>query len=118
MARLFADEDFPFDTVQALRHLGHDAVTTRESGLANRGTADPDILRAATADGRAVLTQNRRHFIRLHIERQTHAGIIVCTEDLDYQRLARRIHAAIADLDSLAGRLIRVTRPGPGEADT
>jgi predicted nuclease of predicted toxin-antitoxin system len=86
VARLFADEDFPFEIVRILRRLGHDAVTTREAGWANRGTGDPEILRIAAADGRAVLTRNRRHFMRLHREQPGHAGIIVCTADLVLQR--------------------------------
>ncbi len=31
MARLYADEDFPFPVVERLRQLGHDVVTTFES---------------------------------------------------------------------------------------
>jgi predicted nuclease of predicted toxin-antitoxin system len=115
VALLFADEDFPYEIVQALSRLGHDATTTREAGLANRGTGDPEILRIATAGGRAVLTRNRRHFMRLHMQQPDHAGIIVCTVDSDFERQAQRVHAAISTLGSLAGRLIRVYRPGPGE---
>lgn len=40
-----------------------------------------------------------------------HAGIIVSTEDLERQRLATGIHAAIAAEKSLVGKLIRVNRP-------
>jgi hypothetical protein len=45
MARLFADEDFPLLTVRTLRTFGHDVITTREAGLAGRGTADADSFR-------------------------------------------------------------------------
>lgn len=117
MAQLFADEDFPFETVRVLRTLGHDVLTTLEAGLAGVGTPDAEILKAAIATGRAVLTQNRRHFMRLHMEQSRHAGIVVCTTDLDFERQARRIHAAISALDSLDGQLIRVNRPGPAEED-
>jgi predicted nuclease of predicted toxin-antitoxin system len=115
VARLFADEDFPLWTVQALRSLRHDVRTTREAGLANVGTADPAILQAAIADGRAVLTRNRRDFMRLHLTLPHHAGIMVRTADDNFERQAERIHAAVAGLDSLAGRLIRVNCPGPDE---
>jgi hypothetical protein len=118
VARLFADEDFPLGTVEVLRSLGHDAVTTRDAGLANRGTSDPDILRAATAEGRAVLTYNRIDFMRLHRQQLGHAGIIVCTADTDFERQAQRIHTAISGLGELTGRFIRVTRPGPAEERT
>ena len=115
MARLFADENFSLRVVRALRDLGHDVLTTREAGLSGVGTDDPDILEAATSSGRAVLTQDRYDFMRLHVRRSNHGGIIVCTYDPDPERLARRIHDAISAHDSLAGILTRVTRPGPAE---
>ena len=115
MAHLFADEDFPLETVRALRRLGHDVLTTRKAGLANQGTADPDVLDAASTADRAILTQNRRHFMRLHLHQPRHAGIVVCTADPDFERQAQRIHRAIAAHGVLAGLLIRVNRPGPAE---
>ena len=115
MARLLSDEDFSLRVVDELRRLGHDVQTVREMGLANQKTADPVLVAIATRDGRAMLTYNRRHFGRLHLADPRHAGIIICTRDPDVVRQARRIHATIADLDSLAGRLIRVNRPGPNE---
>jgi predicted nuclease of predicted toxin-antitoxin system len=114
MARLLSDEDFSRRVVEELRQLGHDVVTARELGLANQGTQDPLILLVATRDARAVLTYNRRDFGRLHLTDANHSGIIVCTRDPDVVRQAQRIHAAIATLENLTGRLIRVTRPGPG----
>ncbi len=39
------------------------------------------------------------------------AGIIVCTEDLDRQRLAIRINEAIINAEPLINKLVRVTRP-------
>ncbi len=72
------------------------------------------MLALAAIQGRAVLTVNRDDFIRLHRMSPDHAGIIVCTEDLDRQRLATRIHETIAAEESLFGKLIRVNRP-PGE---
>ncbi|OAD19383.1 hypothetical protein THIOM_004984 [Candidatus Thiomargarita nelsonii] len=47
------------------------------------------------AQGRAVLTINRKHFIRLHRLQPEHAGIIVCTFDPNFVGQARRIHEAI-----------------------
>lgn len=111
MARLYADEHFPRRAVEALRRHGHDVVTIQEHGLAYVGTEDSDVLAAATGEGRAVVTINRRHFIRLHRTTAGHAGIIVCTEDLDHAALAGRIHAAIDGVPDLAGMLIRVYRP-------
>ncbi len=111
MARLYANENFPLAVVKALRMCGHDAVTVQETGRGNIGLPDEQILQEATADRRAVLTMNRRHFVRLHRAWSGHAGIIACTYDPDSEGLSRRINAAIADRDSLAGELIRVNRP-------
>lgn len=57
------------------------------------------------------MTQNRRDVIRLHRLKPDHAGIIVCTEDRNFQRLATRIHEAISAEESLKTKLIRVNRP-------
>ena len=54
---------------------------------------------------------NRRDFIRLHTLQPDHIGIIVCTEDQDWERLAARINEAISTTETLRGKLIRVKRP-------
>ena len=69
--QLYADEDFPYPVVEALRRLGHDVLTTQEDG--RQQAPDPDILARAHALGRAVITHNRRHFERLHL-RGAHAA--------------------------------------------
>ena len=111
MARLYADEDFDHRVVEQLRRLGHDVRTVQEAGQANRKTPDSDVLSFAAADNRAVLTYNRRNFIRLHQQAQGHAGIIVCTRDVDAVALAVRIDEAVAHLPTLDDRLIRIARP-------
>jgi hypothetical protein len=111
VASLFADENFPLQVVEGLRRLGHDVLTSQESGQSGKATPDTEILAFATSLGRAVLTLNRRDFIRLHFQRAEHAGIIVCSQDPDTEGQARRIHDGIARDSSLAGRLIRVDRP-------
>ena len=113
MARLFSDENFPRPVVVELRHLGHDVVDTGHVGLANRGVSDAEVLDAATADGRAVLTLDRGDFYRLHRARGSHAGIIACTQDVNWPMMAARIDAAISSLGRLDGQFIRVVRPGP-----
>ncbi|HEY9850222.1 MAG TPA: DUF5615 family PIN-like protein [Leptolyngbyaceae cyanobacterium] len=49
-----------------LRALGHDVLTVQEAGNANQGMPDSDVLAFATSEKRAVLTQNRKDFFRLH----------------------------------------------------
>ena len=111
MARLYADEDFPGPVVDILRDLVHDVMTVQEAG--RTGGSDPQVLADATADGRAVLTHNHRHYKRLHAT-QSHAGIISCTRDKDdMPGLAQRIHDAISAAPSLTNQFIRIIRPNP-----
>lgn len=107
--QLYADEDFPFPAVVVLRQLGHDVLTAQEDG--RMATPDPDILARAHALGRAVLTQNRRDFERLHRQGAPHSGILSTTHDPnDPDGLAARVHAALAGR-SLGRWCIRVNRP-------
>lgn len=113
MARLYANENFPFPVVAELRHLGHDVVTMQDVGQAGQAVPDEQVLAFAAAEGRAVLTLNRKHFVRLHGERPDHAGIVACTFDPDFAGQARRIDTSIASESALKGLLIRVNRPTP-----
>jgi len=110
MARLYANENFPLPVVEALRELGHDVLTTVEAGKAGQAVPDAEVLRFATAQGRAVITLNRKHFIRLHNISPDHAGIIVCTFDPDFRRQAERVHAVIRSAEA-AGKLLRINKP-------
>ena len=91
MARLYTNENFPLPTVEELRRLGHDVLTIHETGKAGLALADEDVLEFARTEQRALVTLNRKHFIRLHQEQPDHSGIVVCTFDLDFAGLARRI---------------------------
>jgi hypothetical protein len=113
MARLYADEDFPFPVVERLRQLGHDIVTTLQAGQANQRIEDAEQLAFATGLGRAMLTRNRRHFIRLHRISAHHAGIISITDDPDLDGQASRIDAALSPYATLANQHVRVNRPNP-----
>lgn len=108
MARLFADEQFPRPAVEHLRSFGHDVLTVQEAGKA--GASDPEVFAFARANNRAVLTQNRRDFIRLHRSQPDHAGVIICSDDQNFARLAKRTHEAISAEETLQGNLIRVVR--------
>jgi uncharacterized protein with PIN domain len=110
VAKFYADEQFPKKTSEALRVLGHDVLTTQEANNANQGIADSEVLAYAIARDRAVLTINRQDFIKLHKSSSQHTGIIVCTENPDFIRLAEKIHIAVIQLDSLNDRLIRICR--------
>ena len=111
MARFYANENFPRQGVEALRDLGHDVLTTHEAGRSGQAVSDEDVLAFATESRRAVLTLNRRDFIRLHQRGPDHAGIVACTQDPDPVGQAARIDEAVRTAGELAGQLLRVNRP-------
>ena len=113
MTRLYTNENFPLPAVEELRRLGHDVLTLYETGRAGQAMSDPEVLNYARAEGRALVTLNRKHFIRLHREQPEHPGIIVCTIDADFAALARRIHEGIAAQSELTGSLVRINRSSP-----
>ncbi|MBX2890075.1 MAG: DUF5615 family PIN-like protein [Saprospiraceae bacterium] len=95
MTRLYGNENFDLQVIGHLRKLGYDALTAHEAGKANQRIPDEQVLEFAISENRAVLTFNRKGFFRLHKTTPSHLGIIACTYDADYERLARRIHAEI-----------------------
>lgn len=111
MARFYSNENFPMPVVQELRRNGHDVLTSFEAGNANQRVPDEEVLSFATKENRALLTLNRKHFIRLHKRDAAHAGIVACTADADYTGQARRIHTEVEARDSLLGQLVRINRP-------
>ncbi len=111
MARIYADEQYPFPVVKILRNLGHDVLTVQEAGKANQKIPDEEVLAFAVSTNRAIVTLNRPDFIRLHRLSSDHNGIIVCTSDQNWERLPLRINEAIANLETLRSLLIRVNRP-------
>ncbi len=111
MARLYADENFAFPVVSSLRQLGHDVLTTQEAGRSEQAIPDNEVLQFACDENRAVLTFNRKHFIRLHQEMPEHHGIIVCTYDHNFAAQSERIHAAIMAQADISRLLLRVNRP-------
>lgn len=113
MASLYTDENVPIEVADTLRQLGHDVLTALDDGRANQGIDDPDVLTRPTQLGRAVVTNNRGDYHRLHRLGVVHAGVITYTYDPDSVELARRIHAAIASLATLQALLIRIVRPNP-----
>jgi hypothetical protein len=111
VAKFYADENFPHPVVEELRALGHDVLTIQETGRAGQGASDEDVLDSAAVGQRAVLTLNRKHFMKLHRKRQDHAGIVACTVDLNFIALAHRINAAVTSQADLTNKLIRFYRP-------
>ena len=111
-SRFLADENFPYPVTDALRRPGHDVLTLSDLGLAGQSLTDFAVLKTASDDSRAVLTLNRRDFVRLHRESSDHGGIVTCTFDLDFEAQAERIRIAVEELPALVGQLLRVNRAG------
>ena len=111
MARLYSNENFPLPVVEELRRLGHDVLTIQETGKAEQSLPDESVLSFGKSENRAVITLNRKHFIKLHNTNPDHSGIIVCSFDPDFIGQARRIHETIKSRSSLFKQLIRINRP-------
>jgi hypothetical protein len=114
VAAFYADENFRYPVVAALRRLGHDVLTCQEAGRADQGIADEVVLSDALAMGRILLTQNREDFKKLHRSGLPHRGIVVCTYDRDTEGLAQRITDAVAKEEPGGCWLASVVRPNPG----
>ena len=111
-ARLYSNENFPRRVVEELRRLGHDVLTSQQAKPSNQRIPDDEVLDFATREKRAVLTLNRRDFMRLHLSTKgRHGGIIVCSADLRVEAFAGRIDEAIGQTTELAGQLLRVNFP-------
>ena len=111
MANFYADEQFPFQVVELLRNFEHDVLTVQEAGNANQRIPDDQVLAFAIGQERSILTINRIDFIRLHRRDNKHFGIIVCTNNRNWEQFAARIDDAVRIEKSLRGKLIRVVRP-------
>lgn len=111
MARLYSNENFPLPAVLELEKLGHDVLTSFESGRAGQRIPDPKVLEFAVQQKRILVTLNRRHFIKLHEQNPDHFGIIVCTFDPNFVELAARIDSELKFIGETSGWLIRINRP-------
>ncbi len=110
MARLYANENFPLPVVENLQARGHDVLTTLTAGKAGQAIPDKAVLAFAIEQERALLTLNRRHFLRIVQTNPQHLSLITCTFDADFARQADAIHAAIGSLASLRNQIIRINR--------
>jgi hypothetical protein len=67
--KLLLDEMFSTAIAEQLRARGHDVVSIHEPGYVRlEGASDRDVLAAALADDRAVLTDNVRDFRRFEFD--------------------------------------------------
>jgi predicted nuclease of predicted toxin-antitoxin system len=112
MLKLYANENFPLETVQILRTIGYDVLTTHEIGKSNLRIPDEEVLNFAISENRAILTINRKDFMRLHRLNPTHFGIIVCTKNDDFGNFAQCIHELLLPhSENISNLLLRVYKP-------
>jgi len=112
VALFYSNENFPLPVVRELRRLGHNVLTVQEAAQDNQAIPDEEVLAFAHSQGRAVLTINRKDFLRLHLQSDQHSGIVLCTADSDFTGQARRIDSTVSLFQILTGQLIRVNRVG------
>ena len=117
--RVKLDENLPASALAVATQLGHDADSVNSENLT--GAADPDVLAAASADGRFLITLDRRFGdIRAHPP-GTHDGIAVLRVDSqDAATVTEAVRSFLSrqELAELAGcivvvraNLLRVRRP-------
>jgi hypothetical protein len=114
--KLLLDEMYPPALADALRDVGIDAVTVRELDLVGR--SDLDVLAAAAAHDRAVLTENVADFARICNESLAaghhHAGVLIALSSRFSRRpagippLVKAIHAIAGQ--QLEDRVVYLTR--------
>jgi predicted nuclease of predicted toxin-antitoxin system len=109
--QLYSNENFPLGVVEGLRKLGYDIITTKDVGKSGQRIPDEEVLQYAISQKRAVITINRKDFKRLHRLTPNHYGIIICTENLDFNSFVGQIDAALNTLGDISGQLIRVYCP-------
>jgi len=109
MTKLYLDEDCSDKRLKkALIKLGYDVQTTPEAG--NIGKDDKAQLIYAISQNRAIVTHNRKDFLRIHKETPNHSGIIICTQNPNNQQLAEKINEKIINRDELTNLLLRVNK--------
>ncbi|WP_242018371.1 DUF5615 family PIN-like protein [Pseudanabaena sp. FACHB-1998] len=60
---------------------------------------------------RAVLTMNRRDFIRLHTQIPQHKGIVICKSSTNWEKIAQAIHNHLSQFETIEKQLIRIKLP-------
>lgn len=108
--RFLADENVSRLVIERLRNSGHDVISIAET---RSGAADEDILKAADADGRILMTEDRDFGEMVIRQRLGLHGIIL----LELDRFSNAMEAdTVADVvaahaDRLFGNLV-VIEPG------
>lgn len=102
--KLLLDEMFSPVIAEQLRHRGHDVVAVKER-LDLVKQSDMAVFAAAQREGRALVTENLRHFREIALgqaeARPSHAGVIYTTERAFFRGSRGAIGQIVAALDAL-----------------
>jgi hypothetical protein len=112
VAQCYGNENLAFAIIVELRALGHDVLTSFESGRANRAIPDDQVLAYAHERSRIVITNNRRDYVKLHRSNAPHSGIVAYTFDPDATALAKRIDEVLGSKMASSRFLAKVDRAG------
>lgn len=117
--RVKLDENIPVLAAVVAQQLGHDADTVTSEGLV--GSTDPEVLAAATGDGRLLVTLDRGFGDVRAYPPGSHGGIVVLrVESQDAASVAEVVRSFLStnEFDDLTGcivvvrgHLVRVRRP-------
>ncbi len=108
--RIKLDENMPRDAAVRLREEGHDVMSVVDEGLG--GEKDPPVLKAASDEGRILLTFDLDFANIREFPLGTHAGIVVFRlQDQRWKTLKGPLNRALAKggLDDMAGGLAIVS---------
>ena len=115
MARFYIDENVVLQVAFSLRRLGHDVSRPRLLQLSS--APDPAHVLAAFADGRIVISHNRRDFLLLHLAwtgwrrawglAPAHPGVIVTTpiKYIEAEAAVQALHEPFSQGCSPAGAI-------------
>jgi predicted nuclease of predicted toxin-antitoxin system len=109
--RLYGDQNLDDRFSVDLRRDGFDVVLAREVG--NEALSDEGQLAWAAANGRAILTHDRKDFVPIartwYREGRDHSGVILLAQpgDTSYGRLLRRLRRLLDTLtaDDMVNRV-------------
>jgi hypothetical protein len=124
--KLLLDEMYSYSIAEQLRDRGHDVLSVHErdeDGVLLEGSTDPEVLAAAYAAGRGLVTDNARDFRPLEadtIARGGHYAGIIYTSNRQFPRgepgttgLLVRALAAVLEADpDLNDRSLFLARAG------
>ena len=100
---LYTDEDITSELAPALRERGFEAQSATEAGLLR--VDDARQLAYAADHGFTLLTCNASHFLRLSRQyaqaEQTHAGIIISSEQYSRRRFGELLRLTLRVMNAL-----------------